>query len=223
MLCDIIIPVWNQLALTRDCIESIFKNTASEDYRIILVDNASDDETKNYLDGLNRAWPKQIALIRNEKNLGFIKAVNQGIAVSQAPYACLLNNDTLVTKGWLKEMIAIAESSDDTGIVNPSSNNLGQKPNQGEPLELYAEKISKESGQSIELGAAVGFCMLIKRKVIEKIGVFDEIYGTGNFDDALLAERQIPGGNEHAFLKSDATHLPGRFRANLGFRRTVQA
>ncbi len=191
MNCDIIIPVWNQLVLTKDCIESIFKNTASADYRIILVDNASDDETKNYLEGLSSSWPKQIALVRNEKNLGFIKAVNQGIAASSAPYVCLLNNDTLVTKNWLKEMIAIAESSGDIGIVNPSSNNLGQRPAGGEPLELYAEKISKVSGQFIELGAAIGFCMLIKRKLFEKIGVFDEIYGMGNFDDTDFSRRAV--------------------------------
>lgn len=194
MNCDIIIPVWNQFALTKDCIESIFKNTTNIDYRIILVDNASDDETKNYLEGLNKSWPRQISLIRNEKNLGFIKAVNQGIAASRAPYLCLLNNDTLVTKNWLKEMIAIAETGEDIGIVNPSSNNLGQKPAGGEPLELYAEKISKESGQFIELGAAIGFCMLIKRKVFEKIGTFDEIYGMGNFDDTDFSRRAVKAG-----------------------------
>ena len=194
MNCDIVIPIWNQPALTKDCIESIFKNTVSSDYRIILVDNASDDETKNYLQGINKLWPRQMTLIRNEKNLGFVKAVNQGIAASSAAYVCLLNNDTLVTKNWLKEMIAIAESADDIGIVNPSSNNLGQKPAGGEPLELYAEKMSKESGQSIELGAAVGFCMLIKRKVIEKIGAFDEIYGMGNFEDTDFSRRAVKAG-----------------------------
>ncbi|MDO8525978.1 MAG: glycosyltransferase family 2 protein, partial [Candidatus Omnitrophota bacterium] len=194
MNCDIIIPVWNQLSLTKDCVNSIFKNTASDGYRIILVDNASDDAAKNYLEGLNRAWPRQIVLIRNEKNLGFVKAINQGIAVSTAPYVCLLNNDTLVTKGWLKEMTAIAASADDIGIVNPSSNNLGQKPAQGEPLELYAEKISKESGQVIELGAGIGFCMFIKRKLLERIGGFDEIYGMGNFEDTDFSRRAAQAG-----------------------------
>ena len=191
MNCDIVIPVWNQLALTKDCIESIFKNTASADYRIIIVDNASDDATKNYLEGLSKTWPRQIVLIRNEKNLGFIKAANQGIAVSSAPYVCVLNNDTLVSKNWLKEMIAIAGAADDIGIVNPSSNNLGQKPAACEPLELYAEKIAGQSGQLIELGSAVGFCMLIKRKLFEKIGVFDEIYGMGNFDDTDFSRRAV--------------------------------
>ena len=210
MNCDIIIPVWNQRKFTEDCIDSIFRNTQGVDtstelsidpersrrvdYSIILIDNASDDETLRYLSELKTAKPGQVAVIRNEKNLGFVKAVNQGIAASVALYVCLLNNDTLVTKGWLKEMIDIAESSADIGIVNPSSNNLGQKPAAGEPLELYAGKIAGESGNSIELGAAIGFCMLIKRKVLETIGTFDEIYGMGNFDDTDFSRRAVQAG-----------------------------
>lgn len=194
MECEIVIPVWNQLSLTKDCVESIFKNTRDTDYRIIFIDNASDGETRHYLEGLKAMWPAQIALIRNDENLGFIKAVNQGMAASGAPYVCLLNNDTLVTKNWLKEMIAIAASADDIGIINPSSNNLGQKPASGEPLELYAGKIAREKGCSVELGAAIGFCMLIKRKVFEKIGVFDETYGRGNFDDTDFSRRAVQAG-----------------------------
>ena len=194
MNCDIIIPVWNQPGYTKDCLESIFKNTAGIDYRIIIIDNASGDETKHYLDSVKDVKSAQIFISRNEKNLGFIKAANQGIAVSTAPYVCLLNNDTLVTGNWLKEMIAIAEAADDIGLVNPSSNNLGQKPANGEPLESYAVKIAKEAGGYIELGAAIGFCMLIKRKVFEKIGLLDEIYGMGNFDDTDFSRRAVQAG-----------------------------
>ncbi|MDD5136156.1 MAG: glycosyltransferase family 2 protein [Candidatus Omnitrophica bacterium] len=194
MNCDIVIPVWNQFALTKDCIESIFKNTADAGFKLIIIDNASDEETRRYLAGVKEQWSGKVILVRNDTNLGFIKAVNQGLAASSAPYICLLNNDTLVTKNWLKEMIAIAESADDIGLVNPSSNNLGQSPAKGEPLELYAEKMAKESGSFIELGAAIGFCMLIKRRVYEKIGVFDEIYGMGNFDDTDFSRRAVQAG-----------------------------
>lgn len=194
MNCDIIIPIWNQPALTKDCIDSIFKYTDGVDYRIVAIDNASAEETKRYLQGLKSLKPGSVEVIRNEENLGFVKAVNQGIAASGASYVCVLNNDTLVTKGWLKEMIAIAESADDIGIVNPSSNNLGQKPANGEPLELYSEKIVEERGQSIELGAAIGFCMLIKRRLTNEIGAFDEIYGMGNFDDTDFSMRAVRSG-----------------------------
>lgn len=193
MKCDIIIPVWNQLIFTRDCIDSIRRNTVGG-YRLIIVDNASGDETRGYLEGLEASGELPLKLIRNNENLGFVKAVNQGILASDAPFVCLLNNDTIVTKGWLGEMVAVAEASADIGIVNPSSNNLGQKPSDGEPVDLYAEKIRQYSGQFAELGAAIGFCMLIKREVINKIGLFDEIYGMGNFEDTDFSRKAVKEG-----------------------------
>ena len=133
-------------------------------------------------------------LIRNEINLGFIKAVNQGISASKARYVCLLNNDTIVTKGWLEAMIEVAESSPQIGIINPSSNNLGQKPAAGEPIKLYAEKFRNSAVKTVEMATAIGFCMLIKREVVEKIGLFDEIYGMGNFEDTDFSKRAAKAG-----------------------------
>lgn len=194
MRCDIIIPVWNQAVFTRDCVDSILKNTGRVDYRVILVDNASDEKTKVYLEELASKNPGCFTLKRNDHNLGFVKAVNQGIAISTAPYLCLLNNDTVVTADWLGIMIDIAEKNSRIGIVNPSSNNLGQRPADGEPIDLYAEKLKTGRGKYVELGAAIGFCMLIKRAVIERIGLFDEIYGMGNFEDTDFSRRAISEG-----------------------------
>jgi GT2 family glycosyltransferase len=191
--CDIVIPVWNQLEATRDCVESIIKNT-SYPYRLIIVDNGGNSQTKAYLESLSARSGLAVVLVRNEKNLGFVKAVNQGFNMSDADYICVLNNDTIVMKDWLGEMIRMAESSGDIGIVNPSSNNLGQRPEKGEPLELFAEKMRENSGHLVELGAAIGFCMLIKREVVRRIGFFDEIYGMGNFEDTDFSRRAAREG-----------------------------
>ena len=193
MKCDIVIPVWNQLSLTRDCIESITKNTAGG-YRLIVVDNASADDMKSFLKGLEAEKGKSLLVIRNDSNLGFIKAVNRGIMASNAPYVCILNNDTLVTRGWLEEMIRIIDAAKDIGIVNPSSNNLGQKPAPGESVESYAKNFKPESGKFIELGSAIGFCMLVKRELFDKIGLFDEVYGMGNFEDSDFSRRAVQEG-----------------------------
>ncbi len=193
MQCDIIIPVWNQINFTKDCIDSILNNTDIS-YRLIIIDNASDNETARYLESLKSIDNLQVSLIRNDKNLGFVKAVNEGIGLSKASYICILNNDTIVTKGWLKTMIDIANISKDIGIVNPSSNNLGQRPVKGEPLGAYVEEIRKESGRFIELGSAIGFCMLIKKEVIQRVGLFDEVYGMGNFEDTDFSRRAIKEG-----------------------------
>ena len=193
MTCDIIIPIWNQLAFTKDCLDSIVLNTETG-YGIIAVDNGSGEETRVYLEDLQRSSKVPFKLIRNKDNLGFIKAVNQGVAASKAASVCLLNNDTIVTKGWLRSMIAAAESSSDIGIVNPASNNLGQKPAPGEPIEAYAQRLKSGISGTVEMAHAVGFCMLIKRDVINRIGLFDEIYGMGNFEDTDYSKRAIKAG-----------------------------
>ena len=194
MICDIVITVWNNFELTKSCIDSIIKNTDA-DYRLIIIDNASNDETKKYLEQFKDKEGARVLLIRNENNLGFIKAVNQGMKLSGAPYICLINNDTIVTKGWLAEMIRVAEGSPRIGLINPSSNTLGQKPDKkGESVDAYAERLKKETASFTEIGSAIGFCMLIKKEVVEKIGVFDEIYGMGNFEDTDYSRRVIKEG-----------------------------
>jgi GT2 family glycosyltransferase len=159
-----------------------------------MIDNASGEETARYLTTLKNVAGLDLVLVRNEKNEGFVKAVNKGIRLSQASYVCILNNDTITTSGWLKTMLEVAESREDIAIVNPSSNNLGQRPAEGEPMELYAERLKQESGGFVELGAAIGFCMLIKRSVIDRIGLFDEIYGMGNFEDTDFSRRAVKEG-----------------------------
>ena len=194
MTCDIVIPVWNQPLLTKDCVDSIIKNTDCLDYRLIIIDNASDEETKRYLESLKSSTSPRVFLVRNVNNLGFVRAANQGMRLSEAPYVCLINNDTIAAKGWLSEMIRIADSSANIGLVNPSSNNLGQRPIKGESIETYAEKLKEYAGTFIEIGSAIGFCMLIKKEVIKRIGVFDEIYGMGNFEDTDFSRRAIKDG-----------------------------
>jgi len=201
--CDIIMPVWNERELTRKCIESITKNT-DVSCRVILVDNASDTETASYLKELSGKNKDAITLIRNEENIGFPKAVNQGITVSNAPYLCILNNDTEVYKGWLSEMIDVAEANPDIGILNPASNNLGLR----KPLEGF-------SGKWIEMSSCIGFCMLIKREVIQKIGILDEIYSPGNFEDTDFSRRAIKAGYKCVMAKGAYVyHLQ-----NTGFKK----
>ena len=214
MKCDIVMPVWNQLSLTRDCVDSITKNT-DPIYRLIIIDNASGDDMKSYLKDLEAEIGERLLVIRNDSNLGFIKAVNQGIKASVAPYICLLNNDTIVTKGWLEEMMRVMESAKDIGIINPSSNNLGQRPPAGESIEKFAEHLSQESGKSIELGSAVGFCMLVRRELFDKIGLFDEAYGMGNFEDSDFSRRAVQEG--YRCVRSRGAYV--YHRENSSFRK----
>ncbi|NQT06423.1 MAG: glycosyltransferase, partial [Candidatus Omnitrophica bacterium] len=121
--CDIIIVVWNQLTATRKCVDAIERSTHYP-YRLILVDNNSDEYTAEYLNGLARGRDS-VTLIRNSENMGFIKAANQGLRLAASPYVCLMNNDTVATAGWLGKMVALAESDTGIGLVNPKSESPG--------------------------------------------------------------------------------------------------
>ncbi|MBI3332948.1 MAG: glycosyltransferase family 2 protein [Candidatus Omnitrophica bacterium] len=190
---DIVIPIWNQPVLTRRCLESILRGTELP-VRLILVDNGSSLETQAALERFEPSSPRfQVHRIRNSSNLGFIKAVNQGIRAGSAPWVCILNNDTVVTPGWLEEMLKVAAADPKIGLVNPTSNSLGFRPGQV-PLDSYADGLRAYSGQSAELSTALGFCLFARRSLLESVGLLDESFGMGYFDDDDLSRRVKAAG-----------------------------
>ena len=196
MRCDIIIPIWNQLEFTRDCIENLIKNTEYP-YRFILIDNASDNKTRVYLESLKEGRPLNLELIRNEENLGFVKAVNQGLKTSDAPYVCILNNDAVPAPGWLTRMIDFAQTHKDVGLINPQCNG-----HLNTPINLYAKMLEKHKDEYMEMNQCQGFCMLIKREVIDRIGYLDEAFGIGGFDDTDYSMRAGLAGYRSACIRS---------------------
>lgn len=192
--CDIIIPIWNQPIRTARCLDSVRATT--RDYRLILIDNGSDAPTRALLDRVAQADPARVTILRNAENLGFIKAVNQGLRASTAPYLCLLNNDTVTTPGWLEEMLRVTEQDPAIGLVNPSSNTLGCPPPSATPdaILAHAATLNDCRGQTREMSLTVGFCLLIRRAVLDEVGWLDERYGMGNYEDADLSLRALEAG-----------------------------
>lgn len=188
MKCDIIIPIWNQLETTRECVENIFKNTKIP-YRLILIDNASDADTKSYLAGLKSGGKVTVEVIRNNENLGFVKAVNQGLKASSAPYVCVMNNDTIPAAGWLENMIDFLERHSDAGLANPQCDGHGDNT-----ISDHAARLALLKDAYMEMNQCFGYCMLIRREVIEKIGYLDEAFGMGNYDDTDYSMRAGKAG-----------------------------
>ena len=120
-LTSIIIVTFNQVEFTQQCVESVRRMT-DEPYELIFVDNGSTDGTVAYLESVGAA-----RVIRNQVNRGFPAAVNQGIAVATGDRVLLLNNDTIVTTGWLGRMIATLERDPKIGLVGPCSNFVGSE------------------------------------------------------------------------------------------------
>src|SRR5262249_5606155 len=103
-LASVVIVTYNNLSLTRLCLESLFRNTDHPNYEVIVVDNDSSDDTQSYLVKLSERY-ENLKIILNETNLGFAKANNQGIRLSSGDYIVLLNNDTIVPRGWLSRLL----------------------------------------------------------------------------------------------------------------------
>jgi GT2 family glycosyltransferase len=121
---SIITLAFNQIAHTRKCLESLAARTVTS-YEIIAVDNGSQDRTSDLLHAWCGTSPRHI-VIRNENNRGFAAGNNQALTLARGEFVVLLNNDTVVTDGWLERMLAVLERHPDTGIVGPMSNHAGR-------------------------------------------------------------------------------------------------
>lgn len=188
--CDVILISWNNLEFIRACIGSIIENT-DPPYRLIVVDNGSQKETIDYLEGFKDDSAVKIELLKNSENLGWTKAINQGIKKSTAPYLCFLNNDCIVMKGWLTQMLRVATSYPLIGLINPTFNINRQTL---EDFRLKSAHPDNRRIQYIELNECNGACMLVKRELIEKIGGLDESFGMGGMDDSDFSRRAAKTG-----------------------------
>ncbi len=211
MACDIIMVTWNEPEMTARALESI-KLNANHPYRLIVVDNASDMETVDFLEQAARSGEfGEMVLIRNAENRGWVKGANQGLLCSEAPYVCLVNNDILAGPGWLRNMIRTMEALPDVGLANPR----GDIPKENErvvDVDTYARELAvSQAGRFTELDFCSGYCLMIRRAVIEKIGVFDEVYETGYYEDNDYSRRAVQTGY-HCIRCHDAfvLHVGGK-------------
>ena len=217
-LTSIVILTHNQVEFTRQCLDSIRLYT-DEPVELIVVDNGSTDGTVDYL----RSIPG-VRLIVNETNRGFPAAANQGMAVATGKQVLLLNNDVVVTTGWLGRMLRALRSDEKVGLVGPRSNYVSG-PQQIEvgydgiaELDGFAWDWGKaHGGVVIDVSRLVGFCLLIKREVIDAIGLLDEQFGIGNFEDDDYCLRAI-GAGYRAAIADDAFvhHYGGRTFVGAG-------
>src|SRR5260370_39752592 len=97
-LASITVPCFNERDFTRSCLQSLFRYTRAP-WELIIVDNASTDDTKSYLAGAQDASPVPVTIVTSAHNLGFPAAINQGLEVARGEYLVLLNNDVVVTDG----------------------------------------------------------------------------------------------------------------------------
>jgi GT2 family glycosyltransferase len=181
-MVDIILPCWNNLEFTKLCIDSIVNNTRNITYHIIVVNNASTDGTGEYLLKLQKEI-ENLTIITNKENLGWVKALNQGIKAGDGDYVCFLNNDTLVTDMWLDKLISRFDNH--IAAVGPISNAVSGRQH----ISHNRAGIIVEQTKFL-----IGFCLLIRRDVLDMLYKLDSYYlderfGLGSSEEIDLAIR----------------------------------
>jgi len=195
---SIVILTCNQKKLLGETLSSIINKTKYKNYKIIVVDNGS----KNRHDLFVKKNFKKAEVIRNSRNLGFSKGNNLGIKKAikkhNPDYFLLLNDDLeIIDKNWINKLISTAKKDKNGGIVGckliyPD----GSFQDAGGYLKGWnLTQITKfKKGSILEADHFMGACILIKREVIDKIGMFDEIYSPFLLEDSDLFLRAKKAG-----------------------------
>ena len=212
---DIIIPIYNAYDDLYKCLQSVYQYTDLVENRLILInDNSSDTRIEPYL---NSQTKENVIIIHNKENKGFSNNINLGMAQSKERDVLLLNSDTIVTKNWVEKIVECAYSDRAIGTVTPLSNNatLCSVPN-------FCEENSLPEGMNVDQAAAIieecslrkypritvahGFCMFVKREVINAIGNFDaETFGRGYGEENDFCNRAEQMGYIHVMC--DDTYI----------------
>jgi len=196
---SVIVPVYNNSELTFECLASIADHGGAVSLEVIVVDDASGDDTTSMLDGV-----QGIRVIRNEQNAGFIDSCNRGAAEARGEFLVFLNNDTSVTDGWLEALIGTFREHEGTGLVgarlvypdgrlqeaggivfnDASGWNYGRGDDPTRPEYNFVREVDYCSGA----------CIAVPRALFDRLGRFDERYRPAYYEDTDLAFRVREAG-----------------------------
>lgn len=215
-----IILTYNNLEYTQNCVNSIRENVNKSTYEIIVVDNNSTDGTSEWL-----REQQDIRCIFNEDNKGFPKGCNQGIEIaSKNNDIFLLNNDTIIKPNSIFNMRMGLYSSEEIGATGAVSNNVPYFQTvdlSADTMEEYEHNILvnniTDENSYEERTKLIGFAMLIKRNVLDKVGLLDERFTPGNYEDDDISVRIIAEGYKLLLCKDSFIYHYGgmSFRDNL--------
>ncbi len=209
-IASVVILTHNALEYTSMCVDSLLAHTDKR-HELIFVDNGSTDGTVKYLRNLCDAESNCFAIYNNE-NLGFAAGNNQGIAFASGEFTVLLNSDTVVTEHWLETLIQAAVDHPQAGLVGPMTNSIvgpQQLPKVGydqktlSELDIFSRMHCSATRGNDELVLWLnGFCLLMRRDLVTRIGGLDERFGLGNFEDNDFCLRSFLAGYQ-ALIATD--------------------
>lgn len=215
---SVIIPVYNALKYTIQCIESLWFNNPDLFIELIVIDDCSTEVgIEEFLAKL-----KDHTIIRHKKRQGFIKSVNEGLELATCDYILLLNNDTYIPPNAIGNLIECLDSNQHFGMVGPSTN-FAHSKQQIELVEGYDSLDSlKNIVERLMIAAAkrydevthlIGMCLLFRRSFYEDLkedyGLFDPRFGLGNYEDVDLCRRTLERGYKLIVARDSYIHHYG--------------
>jgi GT2 family glycosyltransferase len=186
---SILVVTYGNLDLTRLCLASVQRAVTTTPYEIIAVDNASPDGTAAWLQEAARLLP--MTVVANHDNRGFAAANNQAAALARGDVLVFLNNDTVVTDGWLDRLCAHLDDAR-IGLVGPLTNSCGNQAELGtqytdlDAMAGFAASVVEPRAEDLPMLTL--FCAAMPRALFQAIGGLDEGYGLGMFEDDDLSE-----------------------------------
>jgi GT2 family glycosyltransferase len=179
---SIVIPVFNRIDLTKQCLDAVHRTTPAGLYEVIVVDNASSDGTTEFLRQERAA--NRLKAVVNDTNLGFGRACNRAARLARGEFVVFLNNDTVAQPGWLEALIAAADDASvgavGSRLLYPDGTiqHAGIHFHDGRPEHVFRRKAADFPAAMTQRDypAVTGACILFRRDLLEKIGGFSEEY-----------------------------------------------
>jgi GT2 family glycosyltransferase len=144
-LTSIIIPCWNQVEFTQQCLASLKEHTRPA-WELIVIDNGSNDGTAAYLAGVRDMASVPVTVVTNTTNLGFPAAINQGLQLARGEYLVLLNNDVVVTDAWLDQLIGLVNAKRGPCAVDGAARSAADVNGSTEASPPYAGIVPGSAG-----------------------------------------------------------------------------
>jgi GT2 family glycosyltransferase/glycosyltransferase involved in cell wall biosynthesis len=197
---SVVVLAYNNLELTRACLESIEAYSHWPNLEVIVVDNASSDGTREFLRDWERGGAGRKAIL-NDDNLGFAAGNNLGLAAASGDYLVLLNNDTYVTPHWVRTLVNHLRRNPGLGIVGPVTNNIGNEAKIDIRYDdmrgmraAAAAHTRRNAGRLLPIRTVAFFCVAMPRSTYDVVGPLDPAFGIGFFEDDDYCRRVESAG-----------------------------